>query len=177
MTLSKDACFYLGHVSKVRGFKGEVVLYLDVDSPRDYKSLKSVLIDMNGGLHPFFVESLKIDDQGFAIVTFEGMQTRDAAVAISGKDLYLPLDRLPALPDHKYYLHELEGMDVVDNVHGTLGKVEKMLDYSENPLLQLFRDGYEVLIPMQDAFVKKVDKKSRTIYVEIPIELLEINKI
>jgi 16S rRNA processing protein RimM len=177
MNLTKEACFYLGHVSKVRGFKGEVLLHLDVDDPTRYRSIKQLLIDLNGQLQPFFIQSIHIDAQGFARTTFEGIEDRNAATEIAGKELYLPLEKLPELPDHQYYLHELEGMEVTDVVHGRLGTVDAVFDYSHNPVLQVFRQGYEVLIPLQDSFVKKVNKKDKSILVEVPVELLEMNKI
>lgn len=177
MTLHKDACFYLGHVSKVRGFKGELLLFFDVDDPQDYRKLKSLLIDLNGQLNPFFVTSLHIDAKGFAITTLEGINTRDAATELSGKELYLPLSQLPELPADQYYLHDLKGMLVEDVEHGELGHVEAVLDYSNNPLIQLFHKGFEVLIPLQNSFVKRVDRAARRIDVEVPQELLEMNKI
>lgn len=175
--MDKDQCYYLGHVSKVRGFKGEVLCHLDVDDPSAYAGIKSVLIDMNGTLQPFFTTSVAIDQKGFARITFEGITTRDQATEISGKDLYQPLSQLPELPEDQYYLHDLEGMEVHDEVHGILGKVERVLDYAHNPLIQVLRAEHEVLIPLQDTFVRKVDKKNRTISVAVPAALLEMNKI
>jgi ribosomal 30S subunit maturation factor RimM len=52
-----------------------------------------------------------------------------------------------------------------------------VLDYSNNPLLQVFSNGFEVLIPITDVFVKRVDKKARVVHVEVPSELLEMNKM
>jgi 16S rRNA processing protein RimM len=177
MTLDKDACYYLGHVSKVRGFKGEIILFLDVDNPSAYRDLKSVLLDMRGSLHPFFITSLNIDDKGFARTKFEGIDTRGAASDISGKELYLPLDRLPDLPDDEYYLHELKGMKVEDAKFGLLGEVENVLDFSHNPLIQILTEQHEILIPLNDGFVKQVDKFAKTVRVTVPEELLGMNKL
>ena len=177
MTLDKEACYYLGHVSKVRGFKGETILFLDVDDPSDYRGMKSVLIDMRGTLHPFFITSLVIDEKGFARTSFEGIDTREAATEISGKDLYLPLERLPKLPEDQYYLHDLKGMQVKDAEFGILGEVENVMDFSQNPLIQILTEQNEILIPLNDGFVKKVDKSSKTIHVTVPEELLRMNKL
>jgi 16S rRNA processing protein RimM len=177
MGISQDQCFYLGYISKVQGFKGGMIAFLDVDNPFDYKSLKSVLVDMNGVLQPFFIEQITIKDKSFAHLKIEGIDHRDDAVEISGKDLYLPLTALPSLPDDQYYLHELDGMEVVDEIHGPIGKVEKVLDYAQNALIQVLNQQHEVLIPLNDQFIARVDKKTRIVHVHIPKELLEINKI
>ncbi len=175
--LNKESCFYLGAVSKARGYKGELMLFLDVDNPHAYSKLKSVLVELADGLHPYFIQRIHIDAQGYAIVQMEGVETRAAAIELSGKALFLPLDKLPELPDHEHYLHELPGMLVSDEAFGELGTVESVLDYSLNPLLQIFRNGFEVLIPLQDSFVLKVDKASKHIMVRIPEALLEMNKM
>lgn len=177
MTLDKDACYYLGHVSKVRGFKGETILHLDVDDPSAYRGLKSVLVDMRGTLHPFFITSISIDEKGFARTKFEGIDNREAATEISGKELYLPLDRLPELPDDQYYLHELKGMKVEDAEFGMLGEIENVLDFSHNPLIQILTEKNEILIPLNDGFVKQVDKAAKTVHVTVPEELLGMNKL
>lgn len=177
MTLDKNACYYLGHVSKVRGFKGETILFLDVDDPAAYRNLKSVLVDMRGTLHPFFITAINIDDKGFARTKFEGIDTREAATDISGKELYLPLDRLPELPDDQYYLHELKGMQVKDAEFGILGEVENVLDFSQNPLIQILTAQHEILIPLNDGFVKQVDKAAKIVHVTVPEELLGMNKL
>jgi 16S rRNA processing protein RimM len=35
--MNQNDCFYLGYVTKTFGYKGEVVIYLDVDDPSYYK--------------------------------------------------------------------------------------------------------------------------------------------
>ncbi len=177
MSLSIEECFYLGYVSKTRGFKGELVFFLDVDQASDYAKLDHVLILINQQLHPYFISSIQIDPKSFARVRLSGIDSREQAAALSGKELYLPLKMLPELPDDQYYLHELKGMKVIDKKWGELGPVESVMDHSHNTLLQVFRNGFEVLIPLQEGFVKRVDKKAGIIEVEVPEELLEMNKI
>ena len=52
--LKKD-CYLLGNIAKTRGFKGELVLFLDVTNPFEYERLESVFVEMNGMLTPFFI--------------------------------------------------------------------------------------------------------------------------
>ncbi len=177
MNITHNDCFYLGHISKVHGFKGLLVFFIDADNPWNYAKLKQVLVEINGQLHPFFIERIEIKEKGFAYVKLDGIDNRDDATSISGKELYLPLAKLPPLPDDQYYLHELEGMRVVDDVHGDVGKVEKVFDYAQNTLLQVFNDSHEVLIPLNEQFVIRVDKANKVVHVHIPQELLEMNRL
>lgn len=176
MVIKHESCYYLGYISKAQGFKGGVIAFLDVDNPADYKNLKSLLVDINGVLTPFFVETLNLKDKGFVHMKFEGVDDGNSANRLTNKDMYLPLENLPELGDDEYYLHELVGMKVEDENMGELGVVEKVLDYSANPLIQLFRDSTEVLIPLNDAFIDKVDKKGKVIRVSLPEGMVDLNQ-
>ncbi len=176
MVISHDACYYLGYVSKAQGFKGGIIAFLDVDDPSAYRNLKSLLIDINGVLTPFFVETLNLKDKGFVHLKLEGVDDGAAAARLANKELFLPLENLPELSEDEYYLHDLVGMKVEDAELGELGAVEKVMDYSANPMIQLFRDSAEVLIPLNDAFIDRVDKKNKIIFVSLPEGLIDLNQ-
>jgi 16S rRNA processing protein RimM len=174
--MTKDECYYLGYLSKTQGFKGGLLAFLDVDNTGDYINLESILVDLNGVLTPFFVEYLQLKDKNFVYLKLEDVDDRDSAIILSNKDLYLPLTDLPDLGDDHYYLHELNGMKVVDKQAGELGNVDTVLDYSTNPLIQVIKGSREILIPLNDDFVLKVDKALKTIEVDLPEGLIEVNQ-
>lgn len=176
MIISHKDCFNLGHIAKSKGFKGELSLFLDVDEPENYRDLDRILVDMNGVLTPFFIDSMRLKENGYADIKLEGVETKDDSVRLSGKQVFLPITDLPPLPDDEYYLHDLEGMKVIDATHGALGQVEKVLDYSNNPLIEVHDGQNEVLIPINDLFVKNVDKSKKEILVDLPEGLIDVNK-
>jgi len=176
MIPSHKECFNLGHIAKSKGFKGELSLFLDVDEPENYQSLDRILVDLGGVLTPFFIDSLRLKENGYADIKLEGVDNKDDSVRLSGKQVFLPLSDLPSLPDDEYYLHDLEGMEVIDDHQGSLGQVQKVLDYSNNPLLEVNEGKDEVLIPINDLFVKKVDKAKNQIFVDLPEGLTDVNK-
>ena len=49
-----EDCFQLGHISRLHGFKGEVVAVFDTDRPEAYENLESVFLEDRGELIPFF---------------------------------------------------------------------------------------------------------------------------
>lgn len=176
MDISKDKCYYLGYLSKTQGYKGGLIAFFDVDDLREYRKLDHILVDLHGALTPFFIETINLKDKNFVHLKIEGIDDEDAAGELAGKELYLPLEDLPELPDDEYYLHDLVSMTVKDANAGVLGRVEKVLDYSNNPLLQIMQNEHEILIPLIDTFVTKVDKKSKLIHTDVPQDLLDINK-
>ncbi len=170
MTL--DNCYQLGNIIKAHGLAGEVQLYLDVDFPQEYENLESIFILLNNKLVPFFIESIQINATK-ALVAIEGINSREEAEELGNKPVYLPLSFLPKLPEDKYYYHEVAGYDFYD--HGKLiGKVVNVIDLSAQPLLTIEVEGKEVLVPLQDDIVTKVDKEKMKIEARLPDGLLEI---
>lgn len=170
----KEDCFRLGNVARLHGYKGEVSIFLDVDNPQDYKGLESVFIDCDGKLIPFFLEKININNKGFAVVKFEDVDTEKKAKHILKHSIYLPLDLLPELEESEFYYFEIEGFKVVDENHGDVGTVVRVIDLSGNPLIEINFKGNEILIPKQDQFIKEVDWDEKTLYINAPEGLIEM---
>ena len=171
---SKEDCFQLGHISKLHGFKGEVTVFLDVDDPSEYKELESVFVEIDGKLVPFFLDNIRIQKSGFAVVKFELIDSEKKAEKLRKCRLFLPMDLLPETEGTDFYHFEIEGFEVIDEKHGNIGKVEGILDISGNPLIQINADGTEIMIPKQDDFIKEIDREKGIIYIKAPEGLIEM---
>ena len=170
--MTKDECYYLGRVTKPFGFKGEMVLFLDVDSPDDYATLDSVFVEMKNGLVPYFIKSLRINGNK-AVAMFEDL-TAEQAAALAGHDMYLPLDLLPKLTGNQFYFHEVKGFRVVDDQYGDIGVIESIIEYPAQPLFQIMNGTTEILIPVIDQVIKEVDRDNKTIYISAPNGLIDL---
>jgi 16S rRNA processing protein RimM len=166
--------FELGFLERTHGFKGEVVLQLDVDNPSHYKKLGSVYLFKKGKLIPFFVSSSKLMGKDELLLKFEDIDDETSARDLLGSSVHLPAEALPPLRDDQYYYHELRGMQVIDD---TLGPVGMVLDVYETPqqhLLAFEHQGKEVLCPLNDTLVYKVDKKAGSIHTRLPEGLIDV---
>ena len=172
--MNKADCFHLGYVAKLHGFKGEVSLFLDVTNPDDYETLDAVFIEINGQLSPFFIESFKLKNKGFAAVKFEGVNSENDARILLRKNLFLPAQILPKLSGKNFYDHEVVGFTVVDESYGEVGKIESVIDLQVNPLLQIMNGTKEVLIPLVEGVVQNVDRKKKIMTVKAPAGLIEL---
>ncbi|MEN9699938.1 MAG: rRNA processing protein RimM [Bacteroidota bacterium] len=172
--MQKEDCYYLGLIAKLHGFKGEVSLFLDVSDPAAYRGLDALFLDINGQLTPFFIQSFKLKNKGFAAVKFEGIETEDAARRLLKKAAYLPAEILPELDEVSFYDHEIIGYTVIDATHGSIGEVTDVIDMSANPLLQVMHNGKEILIPIFEGLVQKVGRKKKELYIKAPEGLIEL---
>lgn len=167
-----DDCYYLGRITKPWGVKGQLALFLDVDNPSEYAALDSAFVELKGQLVPIFFGIDQLNDNR-AIVTLEDT-TPDEAAKLVGHDLYLPLSLLPKLTGNKFYFHEVTGFRVVDSQHGDIGKLEQVIEYPAQPLFQVMKNGTEILIPVIDQVIDRVDRALKTIFITAPNGLIEL---
>lgn len=172
--MNKADCFHLGYIAKLHGFKGEVSLFLDVTNPMDYNGLDAIFIDVNNQLTPFFIERFKLKNKGFAQIKLEGVNDETLAKKLLRKDVYLPEQILPELSGTNFYDHEVVGFKVIDTSFGEVGKLETVIDLKVNPLLQILNGEKEVLIPLIDGLVKKVNRTEKELHITAPEGLIEM---
>ncbi|MFO7721236.1 MAG: ribosome maturation factor RimM [Gillisia sp.] len=170
----KKECFYLGKIVSKFSFKGEVLIKLDTDEPEAYTKMESVFVDYNDNLVPFFIERSSLHKSDLLRAKFEDVDTEEDADDLMRCDIYLPLDQLPELEGDKFYFHEIIGFSAEDVNFGKIGTITGVNDSSYQALFEIDHNGNEILIPVNDDFIKKVDKKNKTILLDTPPGLIEI---
>ncbi|HCY80645.1 MAG TPA: 16S rRNA processing protein RimM [Xanthomarina gelatinilytica] len=172
--MKKEDCFYLGKIVSKYSFKGELLIKLDTDEPELYENLDAMFIDLRNNLVPFFIESSQLHKSDLLRVRFEDVDTEADADTLIKCDVYLPLEFLPKLEGDKFYFHEVIGFKVEDINHGTVGTIVSINDSTAQALFEIDRDGIEILIPMNDEFIHKIDRANKTVFVETPEGLIEL---
>jgi 16S rRNA processing protein RimM len=172
--MQKEDCFYLGKIVKKYSFKGELLIKLDTDEPEIYENLDAIFVDLRNNLVPFFIESSQLHKSELLRIKFEDVNTEADADSILKCDLYLPLEFLPKLEGDKFYFHEVIGFTIEDINFGKVGIIKSINDSTAQALFEIDRDGVEILIPMNDEFIKEVDKKNKTILVKTPEGLIDL---
>ncbi len=172
--MQKKDCFYLGKIVSKFSFKGEVLIKLDTDDPQSYQNLESVFVNINKHLVPFFIERCSLHKSDLLRIKFEDIDTEEDADDIMKSELYLPLTLLPKLEGDKFYYHEIIGFKIVDINFGEVGIIKGVNDTTTQPLFEIDRDGTEILIPMIDSIIKKLDRETQTFTIEAPDGLIDL---
>ena len=172
--MNRDDFYYLGKIKKTSGYKGNLVFFFDVDDISYYKELEAVFIEINEELIPFAINGLQIKNNKSAFVKLEDIDSEDQAAVLTGQELYLPLSFLPPLSGNKFYYHEVIGFDVVDITNGNIGKIESFIEQAAQALFVIKYNEKEILIPVADNIIKKVDRANRIIEIDTPDGLIDI---
>jgi 16S rRNA processing protein RimM len=109
-------------------------------------------------------EVTKVDGRmhsGALLVALDGVDTREAALAMKGFLVGVPRAALPAAADDELYWDDLTGLAVRNRTGVLLGEVVGLTEHGAHPLLRVARPagtpGPERLIPYVPAIVDRVD--------------------
>lgn len=125
----------IGQVIKPQGVRGEIKVLPLTDDPERFLDLARVFLDERGG------EALAVraarTREGYAYLCLAGVEDRDAAEALRGRELFVPRAEAAPLPEGRYYIADLIGMQVVDEAGRELGRLADVMQAGGN-------DVYEV---------------------------------
>ncbi len=171
--MTKNDCFFFGKITKTHGLKGEITVKLDVANPEDFKDLRYLLIEDRGNLIPYFIENQKINGDKM-IVQLQDVKKVEQAVTFMGKAVFLPNEFMPELDEDDFYYKEIIGFKMIDVLKGEIGEISDVLEYPTQAVIQVMKDGKEILIPIHDDIIQKVNKKAKTLTVKAPEGLIDM---
>ena len=101
------------------------------------------------------------------LVTFEGIDDREAAEALRGTELVVPESWLPDLGPGEWWPHQIEGCRVVTESGRQLGIVAQVIPNPANDLWAAVDDeGRETLVPALRDVLVEVDADGKRIVVK-----------
>jgi 16S rRNA processing protein RimM len=165
---------YIGQIAKLHGYKGGVSLFLDVTHPEDYTQTDCFFVELEGILMPFFVESLKLKNKGFAAVKFQGVDSEKDALSLVKKNVFIPKSDLMEIDHLRFNDHEFIGYEVEDLIKGGIGTVSGVADLKSNPLLIIRFQQKEILLPLVNELIVHLDEEGRKLRVNAPEGLIDL---
>ncbi len=170
----------VGRVVKAHGLTGEVVVEVRTDDPDSRFAPGSALRARgpreNGQGRGYVVEAVR-DHGTRLLMRLAGVADRDAADALRGSLLVIDSDELPPIEDpDEYYDHQLEGLAVRTMSGCRIGTVAEVLHTAAGELLAVKPDDGrdELLVPFVSAIVTSVSLADRTIEIDPPDGLLDL---
>jgi 16S rRNA processing protein RimM len=116
--------------------------------------------------------------KGRVVIKFSGVDSIASASGLKGRHVLIPAEERMPLPTNHYYLWELQGCRVVTEHQGRRVEVGTVTDIEPTggvDVLHVATSRGEVLIPLAQAICTKIDTQARTILIEPPEGLLDLN--
>ena len=172
--IRKEDVFKIGRIGKPHGVKGELTFAYDDGifgrNPEGY-----LILDIDGLLVPFFMDSVRMRGSHSALVSFSHIDTVEKARPLVGCDVYYPLELAEADGEGLEWA-SLTGFYIVDAADGaTVGTVGSVDDTTMNILFCVdLPDGGQMLLPAGDDLVEDIDIATRTITMILPEGIKDI---
>jgi 16S rRNA processing protein RimM len=113
------------------------------------------------------IRVLEARPHGRGIVAhIESINDRDAAARLSGQEIFIPPDQLPAPAKGEYYWRQLKGLQVINLEGCLLGLVDHLLETGANDVLVVKGDRERLIPYVLGDIVKHVDLDKREIQVD-----------
>jgi 16S rRNA processing protein RimM len=159
----------IGRVVKPQGRKGEVLVEPLSDRPDRFPALRAAYVPgPGGGSREVRVESCW-PHKGRFVLKLQGVDSIDEAEAYRGLELRIGEEDLAALPPGSYYHHQLKGLRVVDLEGRALGVATDLMETGGESLVLVVRaPGGELLVPLAEDFVRRVDLEAGRMVVAVP---------
>ncbi len=162
-----------GKIAGTHGLKGEVVFRHSFGKKTGLKGLQAIFIeDRSQSFLPWFIESVTIKNDSEVYLKLEGLDSKEAANGLNQKEVWLPEQ------DFKKYAAKsapvnLLGYTIVDDAT-PLGAILEIIEQPHQLLCRIEIKGKEVLIPLHEDSLEKVDHRKKQVFVTLPDGLLDI---
>lgn len=153
----------IGRVASPFGVHGEFRVELHTDFPDRFTSLRRVYL---GSRREAF-EIQRARRQGDQVLLkLKGVDAPEAVRALGRPDLYVPRQDATPLPEGRFYLDDVVGMEVVTEDGRRVGEVSDVLETGSNEVFVVGRGREEILVPVIKDAVLRLDLEGRTIVID-----------
>lgn len=157
----------MGRIVGVFGVRGEVKLESWAEPRERIFDYQPWLLESAPGRIDT-VDEVRGRKQGKGLVaSLPGVEDRDQAALLVGKDIFVDRAQLPAPAKGEYYWADLEGLEVFTTEGASLGRVSHLVATGANDVLVVRGGGKEHLLPfVMEHYVKEVDIPAGRIVVD-----------
>lgn len=166
----------VGRVARPHGLRGHVVVNPETDFVEERFAAGAIVwTRSSAGEEQLTVASLRLQS-GRPIVRFVGFDRIEDVERLAGQELRVPEDALQPLQPGTYYEHQLVGCVVETTTGDVVGEVAKVEGGAGASRLVMEGPRGEILIPLAVDICVDIDIVRKTIRINAPEGLLELNE-
>jgi 16S rRNA processing protein RimM len=167
----------VGRITKPHGLKGELKFVPFLVDDEILTCLNQIYLETSrGSPTQWQVESLR-GSGAKLILKLKGCNSIEDAKDLAGQTLSAPREEFAKLPEGEYYRFDILGLDVFDEDGLGYGKVTDVIVTGSNDVYAVSDGKKEMLLPMIDEVIKKIDLEERKLIFHIIEGLLENDEV
>lgn len=161
----EPAYLAVGKLRHSHGVHGEILMEVYTDFPERLQPGDVLYLGPETG--QLKLMKIRIHHEGL-LLTFDGYTTPETVGELRNQVLYVRTDDRPPLAEGEYYHHQLIDLTVISDEGLTIGPVIAIIETGASDVLVVRPEtGPEVLIPVADAFVQRINLDKREITVHL----------
>lgn len=165
--------FKIGKLVSAFGLKGELILQHNLGKKTSLKGLQAIFIEeRKESFIPWFIESTRIKSEDDIYLKLQDINTREAAIKLTQKEVWLTEIDFKKFSAKSSPINLL-GYSVIEG-EKELGKILEIIEQPHQLLCRIEIETKEVLIPLHEDTMIKIDHKKKQVNVDLPEGLLEI---
>jgi 16S rRNA processing protein RimM len=163
----------VGKLVATFGVKGEMILAHGLGKKTDLNGVSAIMLeDKSGSKLPYFLLAAKAKSEEETIVQMEGVNSKELATELLQKHVWLQRKDFDKHASSHAPI-SLIGYTIVDEGK-LLGEIEEIIEQPHQLLCTIYIGEKEVLIPLHEESLLKIDRRKKQVHVNLPEGLLDI---
>ncbi len=166
----------IGFTRKTHGIHGELKAAIEAPFEEIFFEVERVFLEIKGIKQPFFIKTIR--GGGELIVGFEDVRTREDALRLQSRPIFLPESEVPpALMEAQRAARPYEhfiGYLLIDQQIGPVGIIQEVIEMPHQEMAVVLYQNREVFIPLAEAFMVSTDEAQKQLVMDLPEGLLAL---
>lgn len=171
----------VARIVRAQGRRGEVAAEILTDFPERFEHLRRAYLERSGAEPEVVNLENAWPHKGRIILKFSGVDSISEAERLRGRLVLVPENERVKLPTGSYFVAELTGCRVLRKAGDGFEEIGTVTDVEHTrgaDLLKVAAAGArknEVLIPLAESICTRIDVEAKTIWIDPPEDLLDLN--
>ncbi|MCB0654391.1 MAG: 16S rRNA processing protein RimM [Saprospiraceae bacterium] len=167
----------IGFALKTHGVGGEIKFNIEDEYWDDFEEADVLFLEVSGRKTPYFVEEIK-SGGSMLLVKFEDINSREEASALTSRPVFMREKDMSEKEEEDLRVEDmfdlLPGYMIVDMSGKEVGEIKEVLEFPQQIMAVVDYNEREILIPLNDVFIKGIDQRKKAILMELPEGMLEL---
>ena len=172
MSIKQADLLEVGVITGTHGLRGDLKIRTLPTGDLALPGARTVYLMDGKGLPARYDAIRSSPHKQYIVLRLSGLENVNAVQGLIGSSVWMAKSDLPDLEEDQFFWSDLEGLDVVDQKQGEIGKIVGMFSTPAHDILEVDGSAGEVLVPAVEPFLVELDLDSKTLYVNLPEGLI-----
>ena len=172
----KTTYVQIGKTRKMHGVQGQIKMDIDAIYEEGFEDLKVLFVESGSRKTPYFIENIDFNS-GLFLVKLEEIDSKEAAQPLTNKLLFArenDITRSEGDMSEDDELAQFIGYHIQTTEGENIGVIHDVQEFPQQIMAFVEYNKDEVLIPLNEAFIKDILPDQQIIVMDLPEGLLEV---